>query len=77
MTANHLVREESVQKKETYEQLSLFTDYEAEKKETEAQEEALEKEKRLQKAMLDSCRVCSEDPGRRYASWAASLPAPL
>ena len=53
VTANHLVREESVQKKETYEQLSLFTDYEAEKKETEAQEEALEKEKRLQKAMLD------------------------
>ena len=52
-TANHLVRKESVQKKETYEQLSLFTDYEAEKKETEAQEEALEKEKRLQKAMLD------------------------
>ena len=53
VTANHLVREESVQKKETYEQLSLFTDYEAEKKETEAQKEALEKEKRLQKAMLD------------------------
>ena len=53
VTANHLVREENVQEKETYEQLSLFTDYEAEKKETEAQKEALEKEKRLQKAMLD------------------------
>ena len=53
VTANHLVREELVKKKETYEQLNLFTDYEAIKKEKEQQEEALEKEKRLQKAMLE------------------------
>ena len=42
-----------VQKQETYEQLSLFTDYEAVEKEREKEVKNLEKEKRLQQAMLD------------------------
>ncbi len=53
VTANHLIQEEKVQKKENYEQLSLFTDYAAENKEKEQEEAMLEKEKRLQQAMLD------------------------
>ena len=53
VTANHLIQEEKVQKKESYEQLSLFTDYAAENKEKEQEEAMLEKEKRLQQAMLD------------------------
>ena len=53
ITANHLIQEEKAQKKETYEQLSLFTDYEAENKEKEQEEAMLEKEKCLQQAMLD------------------------
>ena len=53
VAANHLIQEEKVQKKESYEQLSLFTDYAAENKEKEQEEAMLEKEKRLQQAMLD------------------------
>ena len=53
VTANHLIQEEKVQKKESYEQLSLFTDYAAENKEKEQEEAMLDKEKRLQQAMLD------------------------
>ena len=45
-------REEGT-KQETYEQLSLFTDYEAVEKEREKEVKNLEKEKRLQQAMLD------------------------
>ena len=53
ITANKLVSEDLVQQKESYEQLQLFTDYEEVKREREKEEAALEKEKRIQHAMLD------------------------
>ena len=53
ITANKLVSEDLVQEKESYEQLQLFTDYEEVKREREKEEAALEKEKRIQHAMLD------------------------
>ena len=53
ITAEHAMEEKKVQKQETYEQLSLFTDYEAVEKEREKEVKNLEKEKRLQQAMLD------------------------
>ena len=53
ITANKLVSEDLVQEKESYEQLQLFTDYKEVKREREKEEAALEKEKRIQHAMLD------------------------
>lgn len=53
ITAEHAVEEEKVPKREMYEQLSLFTDYEKVEKEREEEAKSLEKEKRLQQAMLD------------------------
>ena len=38
---------------ETYEQLNLFTDYLAEKEKQEAEQKALEKERKMQQAMID------------------------
>jgi hypothetical protein len=46
-------KEEAEARKETYEQLDLFTDYAARDAERKKEDEALEKEKSLQKAMLD------------------------
>ncbi len=52
ITANHVIPESAARKEPKYEQLDLFTDYEAlEKKRKEAQAD-LEKEKKLQEAML-------------------------
>lgn len=51
ISINHVIREEDV-KRETYEQLDLFTDYEAREKERAAQEAKLAKERQLQEAML-------------------------
>lgn len=53
VTATHVVEEGSVKKQETYEQLTLFTDYDAVCREREKEEEELEREKRMQQAMLD------------------------
>ncbi len=53
ITAEHVGDEERTQKQETYEQLSLFTDYEKVEKERKEEAKSLEKEKRLQQAMLD------------------------
>lgn len=53
ITANKLVSEDLVQEKESYEQLQLFTNYEEVKRGREKEEAALEKEKRIQHAMLD------------------------
>ena len=39
-------------KEEVYEQLDLFTDYEAQRKKKEEEEAALDREKRMQEAML-------------------------
>ncbi len=55
VTANRLVEESAAQEavgNGGYEQLSLFTDYEAEQKKREEEEAALAKERRLQEAML-------------------------
>lgn len=53
LVANHLVHEEDVQQTEMFEQLDLFTDYDAMLKERAQKEEELAKEKNIQKAILD------------------------
>lgn len=53
ITANKLVDESAVSKTEEFEQLDLFTDYQARKKEEAKEEADLEREKRMQRAMLD------------------------
>jgi DNA polymerase V len=52
VVANHVVDESYVQKKEQFVQLDLFTDYEAQRKQQIVEDEALEREKRIQQAML-------------------------
>ena len=44
--------ESSVKKEEVYEQLDLFADYEAQRKKQEEEEAVLDREKRMQEAML-------------------------
>lgn len=51
--ANHIMEEGSVTHKTSFEQLDLFRDYESEKAEEEKENLELEKEKKLQHAMLD------------------------
>lgn len=53
VTVNHVVEESSVSGYEDYEQLDLFTDYESLQKQKEEEEQALERERKMQKAMLD------------------------
>ncbi len=53
VTANHVVEESAAAKEETFEQLSLFTDYEALEREKKEEETALARERRMQEAMLD------------------------
>jgi DNA polymerase V len=52
VVANHVVDEKNVKKEEKYVQLDLFTDYEAQRKQQLLEEEALEREKKIQQAML-------------------------
>ena len=52
VVANHLVEESTVAEKAEFEQLDLFTDYAALQKEQAAEKEELEKERKLQEAML-------------------------
>jgi DNA polymerase V len=52
VVANHVVDEKSVEKKEEFVQLDLFTDYDALREQQEQEETALEREKRIQQAML-------------------------
>lgn len=52
LTVNKVMDEKSVEDKPAYEQMNLFTDYEVEQKKREEEQRALEKEKRMQKAML-------------------------
>lgn len=51
--ANRLVEEDSVKNIVSYEQMTLFTDYEKLQQEKEEQDKALEKERKLQEAMLE------------------------
>lgn len=53
ITANRLADEASVNHTEEYQQLNLFTDYEELNKKQTEEEADLEREKRMQKAMLD------------------------
>ena len=53
LSANHVIEEATARKEQSFEQLDLFTDYEALKKEQEAQKENRERERRLQEAMLN------------------------
>ena len=53
LTANHIKKEQDIVQKETYEQLDLFTDYASVEKENQEKEEKLQKEKKLQHAMLE------------------------
>ena len=53
LTANKVVSENSVTEVQQYEQLNLFTDYVAEEKKNEDEKEALEREKRMQHAVLN------------------------
>jgi DNA polymerase V len=52
ITANRVVPESTVKREPTFEQLDLFTDYEAQEKQRREEERALEREKRMQQAML-------------------------
>jgi len=53
IVANHIVNEALAKEETTYEQLDLFTDYSAKKVENEKEKSMLEKEKKLQHAILD------------------------
>ena len=48
-----MVDEKSVEKEDSFEQLSLFTDYEVEQKKKEEEEAALVREKKMQHAVLN------------------------
>ena len=52
ISVNRVVDEHQVVDKPVYEQLSLFTDYAVEEKKSAEEKEALEREKRMQQAML-------------------------
>lgn len=53
ITANKLAEESCVKQTEEYQQLELFTDYEELSRQQAEEEVALEREKRMQRAMLD------------------------
>ena len=52
ITANHVIDEETVQKRDSYEQLDLFTDYAAVQAKKEEEEAELAREKKIQEAIL-------------------------
>ncbi|NBJ92966.1 Y-family DNA polymerase [Parablautia muri] len=53
VTANHVIEESRAAEEEAFEQLDLFTDYEARQRQNEEEKAELEREKKIQKAMLD------------------------
>lgn len=52
LAANRVVDEKTIEKKEIFEQLNLFTDYSELQKQRQQEEEVLEKERKMQKAIL-------------------------
>jgi len=52
VTANHLVNESAIEKTNSYEQLDMFTDLDAEKKKNAAEEAALAREKKMQETVI-------------------------
>ena len=53
LTANHVVEERNAIEESSYEQLTLFTDYEEKSRKQKEEIEELEREKRMQKAVLN------------------------
>ena len=53
ITANHVLNENDVKEEKSYEQLDLFTDYEAMQKEKEEEDATLLREKKMQLTILD------------------------
>lgn len=53
LCANHVIREEDIETKTEYLQMDLFTDYRQKQAEEEKLDRFLEKEKNMQKAMID------------------------
>lgn len=53
ISVNHVVEETQIKENEVYEQFDLFTDYAAAEAQKQAEKELLEKEKRMQQAMLE------------------------
>lgn len=53
ITANHIVDEETVMEVEQFEQMDLFTDYQSLEKTRNDEKQAIEKEKKLQQAMIE------------------------
>ena len=53
LVANHVVSEQLAQQKVTFEQMDLFTDYKAVQKQQEEEKRELNREKKMQQAMLD------------------------
>lgn len=53
LSAEHVIPEDEVPAKSSYEQLNLFTDYEALERERQEEKEQLEKERRLQEAAIE------------------------
>lgn len=53
IVTNNLIEEGTVAEKDSYEQLELFTDYEAKQKKREEENKSLSKERKLQEAMLE------------------------
>ena len=53
ISANNLVSENDVKEQKNYEQLDLFTDYAAREAKQKAEQKALEKEEKMQRAILD------------------------
>ena len=74
ITANRLVDESSVKKEEVYEQLDLFTDYEAQRKKQEEEEVALDREKRMQEAGKDFDVIYYEGLDHGFFDRLGSLP---
>lgn len=52
LSANHIQKESEVESQEVFEQLDLFTDYEAKRRQQQEEEKICEKEKRVQQAVL-------------------------
>lgn len=53
MAANHVVDESSLKKKDNFEQLDLFTDYAAAQAKKEEEESELDREKKVQRTMIE------------------------
>lgn len=68
VTANHLVEESRAEQTPKYEQLDLFTDYSVQQEQQAAENADLEREKRMQKAMIDIKRSLEKCHIKRHES---------